>query len=117
MTNLSVLYKKIIIFTLVLGALLAPAVAYSAEKGKDKLPAVDEQYKKENSVEEEEADYVQPEENNSDTAYINDIEILGSNIIKPEYILSKMSLQKGDLYDKEAMQQDLKTIYILGYFT
>ena len=29
--------------------------------------------------------------------YINDIEILGANIIKPEYILSKMTLKKGDL--------------------
>ncbi len=28
-----------------------------------------------------------------------------------------MSLQKGDLYDKDLMQQDLKTIYKLGYFT
>ena len=35
------------------------------------------------------------------TDYINDIEILGANIIKPEQILSKMTLKKGDLYDKE----------------
>ena len=53
----------------------------------------------------------------SSTAYINDIEILGANIIKPEFILKKMTLQKGDLYDKDLMQQDLKTIYKLGYFT
>ena len=53
----------------------------------------------------------------SSTAYINDIEILGANIIKPEYILKQMSLKKGDLYDKDLMQQDLKTIYRLGYFT
>ncbi|MBR1776902.1 BamA/TamA family outer membrane protein [bacterium] len=53
----------------------------------------------------------------SDTAYINDIEILGSNIIKPEYILSKLALKKGELYDKETMRKDLKTIYKLGYFT
>ena len=50
-------------------------------------------------------------------SYINDIEILGANIIKPEYILSKLKLKKGDWYDKEVMQQDLKTIYKLGYFT
>ena len=53
----------------------------------------------------------------TDTAYINDIEILGANIIKPEFILKKMTLQKGDLYDKDLMQQDLRTIYKLGYFT
>ena len=49
--------------------------------------------------------------------YISDIEILGANIIKPEYIMSKIQLQRGDLYDKDIMQQDLKTIYKLGYFT
>ena len=104
MANLSILYKRLIISILVLGALLTPSISYSAESNKDKLPAVDEQYKRENSAVEEEADYVQESEYNSDTAYINDIEILGSNIIKPEYILSKMSLEKGDLYDKDAMQ-------------
>ena len=52
-----------------------------------------------------------------ENAYINDIEILGANIVKPEYILKKIALKKGVLYDKEVMQQDLKTIYKLGYFT
>ena len=52
-----------------------------------------------------------------ESSYINDIEILGANIIKPEFILSKLKLKKGDLYDKDLMQQDLKTIYRLGYFT
>ena len=51
------------------------------------------------------------------TMYINDIEILGANIIKPEFILQKLFLKKGELYDKNLMQQDLKTIYKLGYFT
>ncbi len=53
----------------------------------------------------------------ADTEYINDIEILGANIIKPEYILKKISLKTGDLYDKDTMQKDLKTIYKMGYFT
>lgn len=53
----------------------------------------------------------------SKTDYINDIEILGANIIKPEQILSNMTLKKGDLYDKDVMQQDLKTIYKMGFFT
>jgi outer membrane protein insertion porin family len=61
--------------------------------------------------------YIEESTYDSNTAYINDIEILGSNIIKSDYILSKMSLKKGDLYDKDKMQKDLKTIYKLGYFT
>ena len=113
MTKLSVLYKKILITTLVLGAILTPNLAYS--KGVDKATA--DAYKQENAAEQQELDYIEESTYDSNTAYINDIEILGSNIIKPEYILSKMSLQKGDLYDKDLMQQDLKTIYKLGYFT
>ena len=113
MTKLSVLYKKILITTLILGAILTPNLAYS--KGVDKSTA--DAYKQENAAEQQELDYIEESTYDSNTAYINDIEILGSNIIKPEYILSKMSLQKGDLYDKDLMQQDLKTIYKLGYFT
>ena len=113
MTKLSVLCKKILITTLVLGAILTPNLAYS--KGVDKATA--DAYKQENAAEQQELDYIEESTYDSNTAYINDIEILGSNIIKPEYILSKMSLQKGDLYDKDLMQQDLKTIYKLGYFT
>ncbi len=84
---------------MVLGALSTPYCACLAEES------------------EEELDYIEESSYDSNTAYINDIEILGSNIIKPDYILSKMSLKKGDLYDKDQMQQDLKTIYRLGYFT
>ena len=98
---------------MVLGAILTPNLAYS--KGIDKSTA--DAYKQENAAEQQELDYIEESTYDSNTAYINDIEILGSNIIKPEYILSKMSLQKGDLYDKDLMQQDLKTIYQLGYFT
>ena len=115
MFNLSGIYKKLIVFTLVIGALSAPNCAFSANKGIDK--ATTDAYKTENSAEQQELDYIEESTYDSNTAYINDIEILGSNIIKPEYILSKMSLKKGDLYDKDAMQQDLKTIYRLGYFT
>lgn len=53
----------------------------------------------------------------TEASYINDIEILGANIIKPEYILEKIKLKRGFLYDKDVMQQDLKTIYKMGYFT
>ncbi len=83
------------------GMILSPNIVYSAE----------------HDINDNDIDFT--EENSSDvnTAYINDIEILGSNIIKPEFILSKMTLKKGELYDKTIMQQDLKTIYKLGYFT
>ena len=113
MANLAGLYKNFIIFLLLLAAFtLPPGLCYAEDTP---IQAAESSYL--DDIEEEtEADFKESNYDSS-TAYINDIEILGSNIIKPEYILSKMSLQKGDLYDKEIMQQDLKTIYRLGYFT
>lgn len=102
MANLSRKYKSLILITLILSALTLNSAVF-ADEVDDMLSEQDYQ-----------------EENASETAnisYINDIEILGANIIKPEYIMSKMSLKKGDLYDKDAMQQDLKTIFRMGYFT
>ena len=101
MANLSNIYKRLIVFALILGAFTVSGnLSYGATE--DEAGALETS---------EETSY------DSNTAYINDIEILGSNIIKPEYILSKMALKKGDLYDKDLMQQDLKTIYRMGYFT
>ena len=102
MKNLSLIYKNLIISGLVLFALIIPCVCCSAE----------ENVEAENGL-----DFAEESTYDANTAYISDIEILGANIIKPEFILSKMSLKKGELYDKEKMQKDLKTIYKLGFFT
>lgn len=96
------IYKKLILFTLALTCFSFVMPGYAVEE------------MSELEVMESELENAAPEVKN---AYINDIEILGANIIKPDFILSKMKLQRGDLYDKELMQQDLKTIYKLGYFT
>ncbi len=103
MKKSSLLYKNLITLSLVLSALTIPVLTCSAESVDD--AAINE------------TDYIEESTYDSNTAYISDIEILGSNIIKSDYILSKMKLKKGDLYDKDVMQQDLKTIYKLGYFT
>lgn len=49
--------------------------------------------------------------------YIKDIEISGSNVIKPEYILEKMQLHSGDIYNRDLLQTDLKRIYQMGFFS
>ena len=103
MKNLSFIYKSLIISSLVLSALTIPSLScFADDKTEDII---------------NETDYIEESAYDSSTAYISDIEILGSNIIKSDYILSKMKLKKGELYDKDIMQQDLKTIYKLGYFT
>ena len=49
--------------------------------------------------------------------YIKDIEISGPNVIKPEYILEKMQLHSGDVYNRDLLQTDLKRIYQMGFFS
>ena len=104
MLSLFNIYKRLIImFMLVFGFVIPQLPAISVEE-------MTEQEIMEATIDEDPTTA-------SDIAYINDIEILGANIIKPEFILRKIALKKGALYDKEVMQQDLKTIYRLGYFT
>ena len=102
MKKSSFLYKNLIFF-MVLSALTIPSLLCSAETVSDGDVS--------------ETDYIEESSYDSNTAYISEIEILGANIIKSDYILSKMKLKKGELYDKDVMQQDLKRIYKLGYFT
>ena len=103
MLSLFKIYKNFIILAFALGLLWTSGVCFAAEEMTDK-EIMEAPLEEETTFE-------------TNTAYINDIEILGANIIKPDFILKKMNLKKGDLYDKDLMQQDLKTIYRLGYFT
>lgn len=58
-----------------------------------------------------------PEEDVKPTPNVRDIEIYGTNVIKPAVVLSKMQLQKGDPFDADMVQRDLRNIYQLGFFT
>ncbi len=53
----------------------------------------------------------------SDERVIKSVELYGVNTLDPDEILSKMSLKEGELYSRDVVQADLKTIYQLGYFT
>ncbi|MBE7704005.1 MAG: hypothetical protein E7Z89_08150 [Cyanobacteria bacterium SIG28] len=103
MLSLFNIYKKFLIAVLVFGFVFAMPKVFALDEISEQ-EVMDAPLEEVNSY-------------NNSTAYINDIEILGANIIKPEFILKKLTLKKGDLYDKDLMQQDLKTIYKLGYFT
>lgn len=52
-----------------------------------------------------------------DAVYVKDIEIVGTNIVKPEYVLNRLQLQRGDEYNRDLIQNDLKNIYQMGFFT
>ena len=49
--------------------------------------------------------------------YIKDIEIHGTNVISPEIILTNIKQKKGEIYDRNTVQEDLRNIYQLGYFS
>ena len=53
----------------------------------------------------------------SEKRIIKAIEISGNNVIDTSTILQNMTLQSGDTYNREVIQQDLRTIYQMGYFT
>jgi len=55
--------------------------------------------------------------NVEDAVYIKDIEIVGTNIIKPEYVLNRLQLQRGEEFSRNIIQNDLKNIYQMGFFT
>jgi len=52
-----------------------------------------------------------------DAVYIKDIEVVGTNIIKPEYVINQLQLRRGDEYSRDLIQTDLKHIYQMGFFT
>lgn len=54
---------------------------------------------------------------NSNGKYIKNIEVHGTNVINPDTVLTQIKLKKGDLYDRKVVQEDLKNIYNLGFFS
>lgn len=57
------------------------------------------------------------EENVQQLQYINDIQVVGTNAVTPNYVLSKFTLKKGDVYNTTEVQNGLKSLYQLGFFT
>lgn len=48
---------------------------------------------------------------------IKDIEIVGNMLVPKEKILDNMKTKTGATFDRQALQEDLKAIYGMGYFT
>ncbi len=49
--------------------------------------------------------------------YINDIQVIGANAVTSGYILSKFNIHNGDIYNPNTIQEGLKSLYQLGFFT
>ncbi len=57
------------------------------------------------------------QESVKEAIYIKDIQIEGTNVVKPEYILNRIMMQRGDEYNRDLIQNDLKNIYKMGFFS
>lgn len=53
----------------------------------------------------------------SDTSKITKIEFEGNHLIKESDILNVMNVRVGDIYTKDSVQENLKEIYNMGYFS
>jgi len=56
-------------------------------------------------------------ERKDEVHYIKDIQVEGTNVIKPEYVLNMLQLHRGDEYSRDFIQTDLKNVYKMGFFT
>ena len=103
-------FKKILIILCIFSIIMPPAFAKNTNSSTPKI---------ESSVEIKEVQDSEkgPQETVQEVIYIKDIEVEGTNLIKPEYVLNRLQLQTGDVYDRSLIQSDLKNIYNMGYFT
>ena len=56
-------------------------------------------------------------EKNPDAVYVKEIQFDGNKLINSSDIAKMMKLQAGDVYSRDMVQQGLKQIYQMGYFT
>ena len=61
--------------------------------------------------------YSQTSTNNNEKKVLKSIEISGNNVIDSSEILQQLTIRPGDIYSREAVRQNLQTIYGMGYFT
>jgi len=52
-----------------------------------------------------------------DAVTIKEIYIDGNHLVKTETILNKLNIKTGTKFDRDSIQEDLKNIYKMGYFT
>ncbi len=54
---------------------------------------------------------------NPNAVYVKDIQFDGNKLISSSEIATAMKIQAGDIYSRDMVQQSLKQIYQMGYFT
>src|SRR5574344_2084327 len=119
---------KILKLVIIISAFLTSTIPVFAGEGAQNLALVDEDvqnsftqnsnyFGQENTAENEYPAVNTSKNFTKGTVYIKDVKIEGANVVKPDYILKKINLNRGDRYDRNVIQKDLKTIYDMGFFT
>ena len=98
------LYKKILII-LALTVITFPVKSYGA----------DDFWGEHSSGEPAEVEFDETSVKTAKT--IKAIEIHGLNVISQDLVLQKLTMHAGDEYNKETLQNDLKSIYDMGFFS
>ena len=62
-------------------------------------------------------DFVPMGKMNAALGGITDIQVRGANILDPETILMRLSIRKGDMPDAAAINEEVKRIWEMGYFS
>lgn len=98
--------KFIITITTFILAFAMPVFALET----DKLAVTDFSY-------ENQATEVKSTKKSESSQKIKDIEIEGTNLVRPEDIANMLQLHRGDSFDRDIIQTDLKNIYRTGFFS
>lgn len=103
--------KKILVLLLITSVTYSAAVADELQSKSDNVFQSEAKIK---TVKEQKIENQGPTQK---AVYVKAIQIEGANAIKPEYILNRLQLQRGDEYSRDIVQSDLKNIYQMGFFS
>ena len=108
--------KRKIYSSLVITAILLNVFSHSSI-AKNNQATDDEKHSVE--VKNIDAGSIKPLENKTyDSAVtIKEIDIDGNNLVNTQNILSKLNIKPGEKFNRDSIQEDLKNIYKMGYFT
>lgn len=77
----------------------------------------EEEIKTEEKTTDTSADTEYTQDNENTAVYIQQVEILGNNIIETSFIEQQISSKEGYLYDRKSISKDLNNLYKTGHFT
>ncbi len=91
-------------------------VSFAVEDTTENIPDIPD-YVNDSSLPVDQNTDIPAENQETEGMKIQKIEFSGNKLIKDSDIVKVMKMQEGDIYSREMIQQNLKTIYNMGYFS